>query len=276
MKSGKMASTELDQLLDEIGETLVVSKSTTEGNMKSRSRSSSLTQRSNTFDVTNGSRYGVQGAKLYEQKMRSSIEEKMSNTQSRRSSSIGQKTMYDDTKLDSLLYDLNNALKPSHSNGKAEELASSYPTSHSVNGRPPRAENTCAYVSTIQANEVRKETPSYSCHIRCVVPVIGGNVKNQCRNLHCVKCDNRVMIFNGMQWQETTEESPQSKNGSEGVTYLFLRNVYPSREKLMTKMMINRNCTAYACQCSVRRTSKLLFKFKSCILHTECVLLTSE
>lgn len=101
--------------------------------------------------------------------------------------------------------------------------------------------------------------PSVSpCARRCAIPTLGNDrVMSRCRKLHCTRCDNHIIIFDGKEWR--TECSSQRRTAGDGasqrrdvVSYMFLRNVYPSREKMKQRMRDNVASTAYACQCTVR------------------------
>ncbi|KAF2359789.1 C8orf37 protein [Trinorchestia longiramus] len=81
---------------------------------------------------------------------------------------------------------------------------------------------------------------------KCWPPYLTGSCSSasvrSCPHLHCLKCDSAVVSFDGWQW-------------SHDVSYLFLRNNYPSIEKLRGKLQPSRACRAYACQCRNVTTS---------------------
>uniref|UniRef100_A0A7R9YQK2 Cilia- and flagella-associated protein 418 n=1 Tax=Chlamydomonas euryale TaxID=1486919 RepID=A0A7R9YQK2_9CHLO len=64
-------------------------------------------------------------------------------------------------------------------------------------------------------------------------------VLNRCNNLRCTKCDFKVIWFDNQGWLDS-------------VDYLFLRNNFPTADKLAAKLRRSPSTSAYCCQCSWR------------------------
>lgn len=94
---------------------------------------------------------------------------------------------------------------------------------------------------------------------KCTVAYLGGSdavmglpalgARRSCGRLRCASCDFAVVRIAGKRWKAD-------------LTYLFLRNSMPSREKIASMLEPDAQAASYACQCSwkvVTRTEKLAF-----------------
>ena len=280
MAATTTSSSELDRLLDELGETLVVSKR-------------SVKAASTYVNGSGGSRQGGEGDKAGEERRGSGIIShsgkdartsvgsvtgrgtvagssgvRMASAETKRTKPTLSTTQRMQTSpvvddIDSLLYDLDNVLNTGNEKAQGDRSR----TRTGMQKSQSLIELSELHTKKVRGvgsrdrhseEEQRQGAPS-SCSTRCVIPTLGNAraSESRCLNLHCTRCDNRILIFDGKEWRTDDQRrrsttSAETNQSSDCVSYMFLRNVYPSREKMVQRMNNNVASSAYACQCTVR------------------------
>ena len=165
--------------------------------------------------------------------------------------------------IDSLLYDLDNVLQAAskkNENDKSRTRAGMQKSQSLIelSQLQTKTARGVEHRNRLSEEEQRQSALS-SCSTRCVIPTLGNAraPSSRCINLHCTRCDNRVLIFDGKKWRTEDQRrrnisADEMDHSSDCVSYMFLRNVYPCREKMVQRMNDNVTSSAYACQCTVR------------------------
>lgn len=286
---------DIDQLLHELGETLVVSKqpvkansgsgggappasATRRGSGVSRGPSGLSMDRSRSEDTiqaspSSSSRGHVRGGDgehwrrpvVASERGRRGMPVGSSSSASA-TAALSSMNHGDGDSIDSLLFDLDNVLKDGTSDRRTDfektpsavepnrlhSNARRYDRDSDARGTGvDRHDGECLHQrpqTLLRAESGAKAT----CSSRCVMPTLGGSrAARRCTVLLCTRCDNRVLMFDDKAWKTSNRD-----DGAGGVTYLFLRNVYPSRSKMLEMLVDKRGNTAYACQCMVRKSTR--------------------